>query len=586
MEKIKSIKAFISKWKYILTSEQKKKSVVVFVSILVSSVLELLGISMIIPFVTVLIDGTAVMENSFLNGFFSKIGITVTGNKVAILMAILMIAVFVIKDFSLILTEYISLKYENQIQKDFSVFMLEAYLKREYEDTLDINSAEVMRGIGNDVTALYYIIQSLFSIFTSVITIMLVGTFLVKTDPVMALGIVIITGGFTALTLAILKRRVKSYGKIFNESMVESNKHALQALNGIKEIMVMGRSNRFIDYYENAVEAKKKAQLKYRFLQSIPRHLIETIFIIGIVILVSVRSLNGEDLSDFLPALSAFAVASIRVLPLVNHISSSSTTILYYLPSFENAYTNIKSSREYLADKSNSKDDGTILEYKKEICLNNVTWKYKRAEKPTFEDVNIKISRGESVGIKGPSGAGKTTLADVILGLLPPSKGSVTIDGLDIFEHRGSWAEIIGYVPQNVFLLDDTIRNNILFGIDAKDYSEEKVLRALEEACLLDFVKSLPEGLDTMVGERGTKLSGGQRQRIAIARALYYNPQIIVLDEATSALDQDTEAAVMEAIERLQGSKTLIIIAHRLSTLSKCDKIYEVSNGSVFEKAT
>lgn len=576
------LRLFVKKWNYILTAEHKKKSVIVFIAILLSSLFELLGISMIIPFVTLLVDRTGIHSNTFLMGIIDRLGIDIDDNSIVLPMAIAVIAIFVFKDMFLILTEYLSLRYENRIQKDFCVFMINAYLQRPYEDTLDVNSAEVMRGIGNDVTALYYIIQAFFSLFTGVITVILVGLFLVKADPIMAISLVIIVGGLSGLILLALKGHVKRFGIVFNESMVESNKHALQALNGLKEILVLNRRSSFVKRYEDAVEKQRKAQLRYRFLQSLPRYVIETVFICGIIAFVSFRVIKGMDVVAFMPVLSAFAIASVRLLPLVNQISTSSTTILYYMPSFENAYANIKKSREYLSEIDQEKDKA-ILEYNEEIAINNVSWKYKRAEEPTFRDVNIRIKKGEAIGIKGPSGAGKTTLADVILGLLPPASGNIEIDGVDLANCKDSWSKLIGYVPQNVYLLDDTIRNNILFGISEEEYSEARVLEAINEACLSDFIKSLPDGLDTVVGERGTKLSGGQRQRIAIARVLYYNPQIIVLDEATSALDTDTEIAVMEAIERLQGQKTLIIIAHRLSTLAKCDRVFEVKDGKVEE---
>ena len=319
-------------------------------------------------------------------------------------------------------------------------------------------------------------------------------------------------------------------------------------------------------------------------MQTFPNRIIETVFIGSVIGVVCIRIIMGMKVINIIPQLASFAFAATRILPLVNSIIGFNTTIIYYLPSFNNAYDNIISSKIFLNNRMKDKDNiEEAIDFKDTITIENIAWKYRKADYRTFEHVSIQIHKGEAVGIIGVSGAGKTTLADIILGLLSPQEGKILVDGKDIKEYQRQWSKMVGYVPQTVYLLDDTIRNNVFFGIEEQEKEDEKVWKALEQACLKEFVEQLPDGLDTIVGERGAKISGGQRQRIAIARALYYNPEILVLDEATSALDQETETAVMEAVEQLQGKKTLIIIAHRLSTLEKCDKIFEVKNQKIVE---
>jgi ABC-type bacteriocin/lantibiotic exporter with double-glycine peptidase domain len=275
------------------------------------------------------------------------------------------------------------------------------------------------------------------------------------------------------------------------------------------------------------------------------------------------------------------AVAAIRILPAISNISGSVNALVFNRPAFESAYDKIVKTglRSKHIDKKKNRDVLNKVELQETVVINNIRWKYSDDQPDILSDLNLQIKKGESIGIIGESGAGKTTLADVILGILEPQSGKVEADGRSIYEEDTAWWKMIGYVPQNVFLLDDTIKNNILFGIAEEELDEERLDSAIDKAQLRNFVESQKDGVETVLGERGVRISGGQRQRIAIARALYYDPDVLVLDEATSALDNETENAVIDAINALQGEKTLIIIAHRLSTIEKCDKIVRIENG-------
>ncbi len=560
---------------------QKKQSILVFLTIILSAILGTLEVSIIIPFMSVIMDAEKYLDNKYVVYLFGLLHISRNTLNLTLCICLLVIIVYVVKNIILVWADYAGIRFENKIQKDFSALMLKSYVYRSYEDNLNINSAEVLRGIGADATALYYMMQSTLKGLTNILTLGLIGLFLVSTNPLLACEILVLAGGLSLGIIFLLKKTVSRSGKAFNDSMLNQSKTAMQALGGLKESIIMNRREKFLSYNEEALEMQRKAQIKYRFLQILPSRVIETAFISCVIGIVCVRIIGGLDVANMVPQLATFAYAAFRMLPQVNGIIGLNTSFLYYMPSFQNAYTNIKASRSFLEDKSEGKtmDCSATLTFQESIRLDNIYWKYRKSDDSIFEGLNLEIKKGKAIGIIGPSGAGKTTLVDIILGLLVPQKGKVLLDGKDIGQYYEQWSNMVGYVPQTVYLLDDTIRNNIFFGIDEKERSEERVWNVVKEACLKEFVESLPDGLDTIVGERGARISGGQRQRIAIARALYYNPQILVLDEATSALDQETESAVMEAVDRLQGKMTLIIIAHRITTLKKCDEIYEVRDG-------
>nr|MCR5127931.1 ABC transporter ATP-binding protein/permease [Lachnospiraceae bacterium] len=297
--------------------------------------------------------------------------------------------------------------------------------------------------------------------------------------------------------------------------------------------------------------------------------------------IVIMRLHMTDDVAGFVTTLGTVAVAAFRLFPAVGRLTTNLNAIMYNRPRLDSMYEMLKEIEEddTYQLKTADPEDAEPLAFEERLQIKDVRWKYPAGQDDVLRGLNMEIRKGESVALIGPSGAGKTTLADVVLGLLKPQEGQILLDGVDVYQNLAGWAKIIGYVPQAVYLTDDTIRGNVAFGIYEKDIDDEKIWQALEEAQLADFVRGLEKGLDTMVGERGVRLSGGQRQRIAIARALYENPQILVLDEATSALDTETETAVMEAIDSLHGSKTMIIVAHRLTTIRNCDAIFEVNGG-------
>ncbi len=345
----------------------------------------------------------------------------------------------------------------------------------------------------------------------------------------------------------------------------------------------MKRQDNFLKYFEDASEVSCKYNTKYLWISKLPSRVIETVFISGLIILVLFSMNSVSDVSVLIAQFGAVAVAAVRILPSISNIANAMNSLVYQRPALESAYVNITDLKNQNEDTNKPKPLGSNRQggFKDKIIINNVSWKYEDNLPNVLDRLDMEIKPGEAIGLIGESGAGKTTLTDILLGLFKPQNGEITVDGKSIYDADTNWHKLVGYVPQSIFLIDDTVRNNILFGVDDNDIDEERIWQTIEQAQLKEFVMNLPKGLDTVLGERGIKISGGQRQRIAIARALYYDPEILVLDEATSALDNDTENAIMESINSLQGKKTLIIVAHRLTTIEKCDKVYEVRNGKV-----
>ena len=471
--------------------------------------------------------------------------------------------------------------------------MLQTYMKRPYTYFINTNSARILKGVESDVDGVYAIFDNGFRLIAELTTSVFIGIFLVYIDPIMAVGILFIAIVTMLIILFGFKGHLVRLGHQQRELSMQLGKKAGQAIWGYKEIKVMQRADNFIETYEKSAENARKINISFNFMSALPEKIISVVCISGMIVLVCIRLLMEGDMASFIPKLAVFAVAAFRIIPAISRISVRINSILFYRPYLAATYENVTEVREYEKQQDKYKIDNSVDEnvvkitlltgdkysFKKELKVDNVWWKYDNAENAVLKNLSMTIHKGESVGFIGASGAGKTTLADVILGLMRPQEGQVFIDGIDVYTIPKQWSRIIGYVPQVVYLTDESIKNNVAFGIPDNEIDEAMIWNALEQAQLKTFVEQLPEKLETRVGERGVKFSGGQRQRVAIARALYCNPEILVLDEATSALDNETEKAVMESIDALQGKKTLIIVAHRLSTIMNCDSVYEIKDG-------
>lgn len=581
----KEIIRIIKKIDSILERKQKRYAFLVFCCIMLGAGFELLGVSAILPFMQAILEPSKLLENRIINQICNYLQLT-TGKQLILLTGGCIIVLFIAKNLFLIMSSYIQYDFSTKIQMNLSVKMLKAFLHRPYSFFLNINCAEIIRGCDADIYSVYTIIACCFTIMSEIVTTFFISIFIIFVDPVMAFGVFCVLGLGGFFLISGLKPIMKKAGKKNRETNVIQYKLITQISAGIKEIFVMRRTDFFLDEYSKKANDLRKTQRTSDFINSCPDRIIEGICVSGIIGVVCFRIIQGEDATSFVPQLASFAMAAFKILPAVGKITSRINHIVYYLPGLDKVYNNIQYFNNMESNSFDSKEDvqNGELSFCKEITMENITWQYDNQETPVFADVNVKIEKGESVAIIGASGEGKTTLVDILLGLLVPEKGRICIDGKPIDNAREQWSKMIGYVPQMFCLLDDTIRRNVSFGIADECVSDDIIWEALEKAQISDFVKNLPEQLDTVVGERGVRLSGGQRQRIAIARALYTNPSVLVLDEATAALDNRTEGDVMEALEILQGKITMIVVAHRLTTIRNCDRIYEIRNMSVYEK--
>ena len=571
----------------LLTPRQRKQAIGVFILVVIGAAFETLGVAAILPFVYAVIDTSQLWGNRFVVMYADTFGID-TDTQLIVSLGILIGAFYIFKNAFMMFISYMENKFKANFAYELSKLMLHSYMKRPYIYFLGTNSAEMIRGLNDDINSINDMMTALFKIFSIGFMMVGIGVFLILQEPLMALGIVALAVVIFILIVFVIKKKIRELGKLKIKYATEAYKYAYQAVNGMKEISIMKREDYFLKSYTGVTSRKKEADIVYNSISVSPERIVEATFVCGILGIVCIQVGTGGMTAALITNLAAFAVGAMRVMPSLSTLTTRMTQLMYLRPALSGICNNIEAARNQermLLEIQNSIDSSEhMVDFRKEVVMKGIDWKYPNTEKYILKDAEITIQKGECVALVGKSGAGKTTLADILLGLLKPEKGTVCMDGTSIFTIPYAWSKIIGYVPQTVYLIDDTIRNNVAFGIGADAIDDVKIWNALEKAQLKGFIEALPEGLDTIIGERGVKFSGGQRQRIAIARALYHDPEIMVFDEATAALDGETENAVMDAINRLRGEKTLIIIAHRLNTISHCNRFYEVGEQKVTEK--
>lgn len=591
LHELRKLKDVWNKFQFILTKSQKKYGCVILLMTLLGALVETLGVSVIIPFVQAMMDADQLMQNKYMIVIMEILGIH-TASQVLMTLGIGIALIYILKNAYLTLLSYCRIKFATKVQRELSTTMMKSYMDRGYLFFSRVNTSELLRGVINDVNAVYQIMYNMFRAIAELLTALAIVIYIMMTDIMMAVCVIVLAGiCFLAIVMGF-RKPMKRLGREYRENNKEVQKHTLQAFQGIKEVIVMHRQNFFVDRYEKAYVKQQRAVIGQTVATESPAYVIEAVCVAGLFMAVTVRMSNGSDAATFIPQLASFAIAAFRILPSMGRITSSFNQIVYFLPSLNKTYENLKEVNEaeaqrrqeveLLKQENRQKVETKQTESPAYLSVEDIQWRYSADGKWVLNHINLEIQQGESVALIGQSGAGKTTLADIILGLYRPQSGCIKFNGVDIRTIPDEWCAQVGYIPQSVYLTDDTIRNNVAFGIDKPD--DNMVWKALEQAQLKEFVKGLPNKLDTIVGDRGVRFSGGQRQRVAIARALYYNPSILILDEATSALDTETETAVMEAISSLRGNKTLIIVAHRLTTIRNCDEIYEIADGQAIKK--
>lgn len=584
-----AVKKIIQELTHILSGEQKRRAAVVLVVIVIGSGFELLGVSAVMPFLQAILTPETLMESKYLQPIVRLLGIE-TANGVLILVGAGLMLVYILKNVFMIFSNYVQYDYSTRVRKELTIKMLHSYMSRPYTFFLNVNMAEILRGCNEDIEGVYAILSHLFTIMAELLAAILIACYIIYTEPLTAAAAVILILAVMMGIVLFFKPLMKRLGRTYMGAQAAKNKAICQTISGVKELYAMQRQDLFVEEYEAAADKVRKTQRNYEFVNNSPDRIVEGVCLSGLIGIVLIRLLMGVDMVAFVPKLGSFAMAAFKLLPSIGKISNRVTGIVYHKPRLDNVYHNILEAETYEKEceeesrrRKRGQEIDRNIDFQEMVSVENIVWQYEGQMKPVLTDVSFHIHKGESVALIGASGSGKTTLSDILLGLLTPAKGSIYMDGIDIYTIPRIWARIVGYVPQSVFLIDDTIRNNVAFGL--KDVNDADIWRALEQAQLKAFVETLPAGLDTIVGERGIKFSGGQRQRVAIARALFNKPEILILDEATAALDNETEKAVMESIDALQGQITMVIVAHRLTTIRNCDAIYEIKEGKAIRRS-
>lgn len=551
-----------------------------------AAIFETIGIGIIVPFIGILTNPSFIQEQALLSYLYNFFNFQSTSSFI-IVSVIFVLSVFVFKNIYLLLFHYAQYRVILNQQVKLSSKLFKEYLTKPYTFHLQRNTADLLRNVNNEVTKVFQgIIMSGFQLFTEVLVILCILVLLLLVAPIATITATVLLGASVFTFFKFFRKKISNLGVEQQEVSGAMIKWVNQGLGASKEVKVSGKENFFINAYTNKSQTRANNSRYMKMLEQVPRLFIETLLVSIVLITMLIIIFQGTSTAQLVATMALFAMAAFRLMPSINRVVAMITTIRYSQPALTVIYDDLFLNNEDSTDEAPSETDSAAINkgkniFKDSIELNEVSFRYPNQKEYSVKNVSLTIPIGQSAAFIGESGAGKTTLVDIILGLLKPEKGSVMVDGKSLFEQKSLWQKKIGYIPQFIFLSDDTIRGNVAFGIDRNQINDEAVWRALEQAQLKEFVKASPDQLETTVGERGVKLSGGQRQRIGIARALYHNPEILFMDEATSALDTETEKEIMKAIDELKGEKTLIIIAHRLSTIENCDIVFKINNGAL-----
>jgi ATP-binding cassette, subfamily B, bacterial PglK len=587
---VTNLKDTIKKLWVLFDNRDKKKFLLLFFMMILAAIFETAGIGLIVPFVGIVTNPTIIQEQEILSNVYKLLNFQSSNTFILFGVAILL-TIFMVKNAYLLFFYHVQYRVIFNQRVKLSRSLFRAYLMKPYTFHLQRNSAELLRNVNGEVMKVFGgILLAGFQLVTEVLVILSIITLLIITAPLATLTSGILLGGSVMIFFKTFRKKITHLGNEDQRVNREVIKWVNQGLGASKEVKVSGKESYFVNMYDKHSRVLADNTIYKSMLDQVPRLFIETLLVSVVLVTMIIIVFQGTDTSTLVATMSLFAMAAFRLMPSITRIVALMTSIRFSKPALTVVYNDLVKDHEdkdfILEENSFSSNKQEIVNcgertFRYSINLENVYFRYPNQEEYSIKNLSLTIPIGQSVAFVGTSGAGKTTIIDIILGLLEPEKGRVSIDGKELTELLPIWQNKIGYIPQSIFLSDDTIRKNVSFGISDKDIDESAVLKAIEDAQLKEFIDTLPEGLDTVVGERGVRLSGGQRQRIGIARALYHNPEIIFLDEATSALDNETEVEIMKAIDGLKGEKTLIIIAHRLSTIENCDMVFRVDKGKL-----
>lgn len=571
----------------LLDRKQQGNVVFLLVLMIIGALLETGVVSLVLPLVQVIMSPNMIQDTSYLRIMYNLLGCD-SNNEFLITIILALIAGYIIKNIFLYFMYYAQAKFVTENQFAMSKRLLTNFINKPYEYYLNASTGNIIRIIQGDVGNVFALLNNVLQFLTEMFVAVCLVVLLLVVDPAMTIAIMLILMVTMLCSKQAFKGKLNKAGEEAQHYNGMMNKWMIHSIEGIKDIKILNKEEHFVQRYDENGKKSTIAQRKNAILSQAPRLIIEAVSMCGMLGMIAVLLASGRPIEGMLPQISTFAMAAVRLMPSANRMNTYLNAISFLEPSLRTVCEDMDTSnmlKTKATVKAHNKNPLDVIQDK--IELKDIVYAYPKAETNLFEGANMTIPVGKSVAVIGTSGAGKTTIVDILLGLLEPKSGSILADGVDVKSNYEGWLAKIGYIPQSIFMIDDTIKNNIAFGLSEEEIDEERVWKVLEDAQLADHIRSLPKGLNTGIGEKGVRLSGGQRQRLGIARALYHNPEILVFDEATSALDNETEAAIMESINRFQGEKTMIIIAHRLGTIKDCDIVYRVEDGEIkLEKGT
>ena len=559
----------------VLQPKERRSLSGVFLLILVGTIFETVSVGLMIPVLSVIAS-----DERKISLFFLTIEPSFNKTQLIQLAVGLMLVVYVVKNVFLAVSAWIQRGFLTRVTSRIAARMLEVYIRQPYAFHLKKNSSSLIRNTQDAQLIVAGGIEPMLTILTEGLVAIALFSVLVAIEP---LGTICVIGVLLVATFVFQRffdQKLQRWGALRQIQKGAIIQTIQQGLGAVKDVQVLGREDWFVDEHSERQSIDANLLRRINTVQAIPRLWLEVMAIAGLVGLVVIMLATGKDVDKIIPTVGLFAATSFKVLPSINKLVNSRQTLKVSRSTIETIHHDLG-----LSVSTNQAGLNSSFQFKA-VEVAHLDFKYEQSENLVLSNINLKIVSGEAVGFVGQSGSGKSTLIDIMLGLLQPQNGSVLINGQSIEDQKKSWQKTIGYIPQTIFLMDDSLRRNIAIGIADNEIDEVAILEALKSAQLEDFVASLPEGLDTVVGERGVRLSGGQRQRIGIARALYHRPSVLVLDEATSSLDTETEHGVMQAVQALQGDKTVVIVAHRLSTVEYCDRLYRLDAGRIVDEGT
>jgi ABC-type multidrug transport system fused ATPase/permease subunit len=571
----------IEKLKFLLNPQQKKQLVVLALLLVFGMLFEMAGLGVLIPALGIMLNANGLTEYPILNPLLNTLG-NPSQNELVLYGMLFLVFIYLLKALFLVFLSWRQSKFSAEFSAELSSRLFFGYLRQSYAFHLQRNSAELLRNIRGEVSEFTEITKSVIILTIEFTVVVGIGFVLILQNPLGTLMVSVLLGLSSLVVYSLTKKKLLNWGERRQVHEGEMNQHLLQGIGGIKEVKLYGKEENFLKEFDTHNYGRARVITLQYTMMYFPRLYLEFMAVVSLTLAVIMMIVQDKPLAGFVTTIGIFVAGAFRMIPSVNRIMGSIQFIRYSGPVVDVLYKECKLIQDSDSE-SFSNSFGPVVLFTKEIELQGINFTYALAEHQSLDNVTMKISKGESIGFIGTSGSGKSTLIDIILGLLSPDSGNVFVDGNNINDNMRSWQNQIGYVPQTIYLTDDTIRRNVAFGIPDELINNEAVERAINSAQLMDFIKDLPEGMETFVGEDGVRLSGGQRQRIGLARALYNDPSLLVLDEATSALDSNTEFDVMEAVSTLKNNKTIILVAHRLSTLTNCDRIYKFENGKIIQ---